>query len=173
MPLRFWDPPDQAALLRSAGSGARGAPHLQTLEQQNAELQQRLAREARRNLDAAVERAIPNCRELDRDPNWHRWLLQPDPYAGVPRHRLLDDAIASGDANRVVASFAASSERPAVRKLAGNPGRRPARPSILASRSSSCTRRIVGVRMPAVKSNGRGRKPISLQRVGKVASREG
>ena len=54
------------------------APHLQEIQQQNAELAKRLAIEARRNLDQAVERAIPNYREVDRDPRWHRWLLEID-----------------------------------------------------------------------------------------------
>jgi hypothetical protein len=58
------------------------APHLQEIERQNAELQRQLAKEARRNLDAAVERAIPNYREVDRDPRWHNWLLQTDPLSG-------------------------------------------------------------------------------------------
>jgi hypothetical protein len=65
------------------------APHLQAIEQQNEELRRRLAIEARRNLDAAVERAIPNYREVDRDPRWHRWLLETDPLSGVPRQQIL------------------------------------------------------------------------------------
>jgi hypothetical protein len=46
------------------------APAIQDLRQQGAELQRRLAIEARRNLDQAVERAIPNYQEVDRDPRW-------------------------------------------------------------------------------------------------------
>jgi hypothetical protein len=44
------------------------APHLQNLEQQNAELRQRLAVEGRHSLDQRVERAVPNYREIDRNP---------------------------------------------------------------------------------------------------------
>jgi hypothetical protein len=47
------------------------APHLQDLAHQNAELQRQLAVEARRNLDQRLERAVPNFREVDRDPRWH------------------------------------------------------------------------------------------------------
>jgi hypothetical protein len=36
------------------------APHLQNLRQQNAALQQRLAQEARRNLDQRVAAAVPD-----------------------------------------------------------------------------------------------------------------
>jgi hypothetical protein len=81
------------------------APHLQNLEQQNAELERRLAVEARRNLDAAVERAIPNYREVDRDPNWRRWLLGIDALTGRPRQHLLNIAIAEGDSGRIATFF--------------------------------------------------------------------
>jgi hypothetical protein len=81
------------------------APHLQNLEQQNAMLQQRLAKEARRGLDQAVELAVPNFREIDRDPRWHRWLLGVDVFSGRVRQTLLDEAIASAQAPRVVSFF--------------------------------------------------------------------
>jgi hypothetical protein len=45
-------------------------PHLQNLEQQNAKRRQRLAKEARHNLDQRVAAAVPNYREIDRDPHW-------------------------------------------------------------------------------------------------------
>jgi hypothetical protein len=81
------------------------APHLQSLEAQNAELQQRLAREARRNLDQAVELAVPNYREIDRDPRWHRWLLGVDVFSGRVRQQLLDEAISAAAAPRVISFF--------------------------------------------------------------------
>jgi len=71
------------------------APHLQASEQQNLELQNRLAREARARLDAAVERAVPNYREIDQEPRWHNWLRSVDPLSGRVRQTLLDEAIAS------------------------------------------------------------------------------
>jgi hypothetical protein len=81
------------------------APQLQALEQQNNDLRQRLAREARHRLDQQVAAAVPNFREIDRDPYWHRYLLEFDPLSGRVRQQLLNDAVASGDANRVVAFF--------------------------------------------------------------------
>jgi hypothetical protein len=39
------------------------APHLKNLEQQNAELRQRQAIEARHRLDERVAAAVPNCQE--------------------------------------------------------------------------------------------------------------
>jgi hypothetical protein len=74
------------------------APHLQNLEQ-------RLARESRHRLDAQVAAAVPNFREIDQNPYWHRYLLEFDPLSGVVRQKLLNDAVASGDANRVIAFF--------------------------------------------------------------------
>lgn len=81
------------------------APHLQNLEQQNAHLQERLAREARRGLDQSVELAVPNYREIDRDPRWHRWLLGVDVFSGRVRQTLLDEAIAAAAAPRVISFF--------------------------------------------------------------------
>ena len=48
---------------------------------------------------------MPNFREIDRDPRWHRWLLGIDEFSGRVRQYLLNDAIASGDANRVRSFF--------------------------------------------------------------------
>jgi hypothetical protein len=81
------------------------APHLMSLEQQNQELQRRLAQEARHRLDQQVERQVPNYREIDRDPKWHNFLRGTDPYTGQPFQSLLNIAIVDGDANRVAAIF--------------------------------------------------------------------
>ena len=81
------------------------APHLQTLEQRNAELQRQLAREARARMDMRVEAAVPNYREIDRDPRWRNWLLGIDMLSGRVRQTLLDEAIASADAPRAISFF--------------------------------------------------------------------
>jgi hypothetical protein len=81
------------------------APELQEIRNQNVALQQQLAREARRNLDQRVEREVPNFREVDRDPRWLQWLTGTDALTGRPRQVLLNDAIASTDADRVAAFF--------------------------------------------------------------------
>jgi hypothetical protein len=80
-------------------------PQLQELQQANADLQQRLAKEARHRLDQQVAEAIPDYKTIDRNPHWHRWLLEFDPLSGMVRQQLLNDAIASGSAARVVAFF--------------------------------------------------------------------
>jgi hypothetical protein len=81
------------------------APQLQELRETNQQLQRRLAREARHRMDAQVERAVPDYRTIDQDPAWHRYLLSTDPLSGLMRQRVLNDAIAKGSAERVVAFF--------------------------------------------------------------------
>jgi hypothetical protein len=80
-------------------------PHLQHLEQQNVELQRKLAREQRRALDNAVELAVPDYRVIDRNPRWHRWLLGIDVLSGRVRQTLLNEAISAGSAPRVISFF--------------------------------------------------------------------
>lgn len=81
------------------------APQLQAVEQQNAELRKQLAIEARRRLDQAVETAVPNYKEIDRNPRWHRWLMGVDVLSGRVRQQLLNEAISSASAPRVISFF--------------------------------------------------------------------
>jgi hypothetical protein len=80
-------------------------PQLAAVEAQNAELQRRLAIEARRRLDQAVEVSVPNYKEIDRNPRWHRWLLGIDVLSGRVRQQLLNEAIAQASAPRVISFF--------------------------------------------------------------------
>jgi hypothetical protein len=81
------------------------APHLQALDQQNAELRRQVAEQARKAMHERVEATIPNWREIDSDPRWHSWLSEIDPLTGATRQQVLDDAIAAGSAPRVIAFF--------------------------------------------------------------------
>lgn len=81
------------------------SPELQDIRNQNAELQRRLAKEARHRLDQQLEQAVPTYREIDRDAGWHRWLLGIDALSGEVRQRLLNAAIQRGDAASVIAFF--------------------------------------------------------------------
>jgi len=87
--------------------GARQAiaPVVDRLEQENQELRDRVARETKRNLDHALERVVPNWQEINRDPRWFQWLAAPDTLSGYSRQELLNDAVASGDAQRVINFF--------------------------------------------------------------------
>src|SRR5512132_4219301 len=71
----------------------------------NAELHKRLAQEARHRLDQQVERMVPDYQKIDHDPRWHRWLLGVDSLSGRIRQQLLNEAVASGNATRVVSFF--------------------------------------------------------------------
>jgi hypothetical protein len=106
------------------------APHLQQISQENAMLQKRLAEEARRNLDQRVEMAVPNYRDIDRDPRWHRWLLGVDVLSGRVRQTLLDEAIAAAQAPRVISFFRGFlQEEQATGHIASAPGsQQPAAP---------------------------------------------
>src|SRR5262245_9875232 len=77
----------QRAALHAVG------PQLQRLQEDNQLLQRRLAREARHRMDAQVAQAVPNYKEIDQMPEWHRYLLGTDPLSGTMRQRLLNDAI--------------------------------------------------------------------------------
>ena len=64
------------------------APHLQNLESQNAQLQQRLAVESRRRLDSRLPRQCRTISRLTVIPRWHRWLLGIDTLSGRVRQTL-------------------------------------------------------------------------------------
>jgi hypothetical protein len=81
------------------------APHLQNLEQQNAEMRRQIAIQTRARLDADLGAAVPSWREIDSDPRWLGWLSETDPLTGATRQRVLNDAIAAGSASRVIAFF--------------------------------------------------------------------
>ena len=99
---KLWQRPDRR---HPAGGDARHGAPAEEIEQQNAELQRRLAQDARVRLDQAVEMAVPNYREIDRDPRWHRWLLGIDVLSGRVRQQLLNEAISSASAPRVISFF--------------------------------------------------------------------
>ena len=61
------------------------APELQEIRNQNANLQQQLAREQRHRLDQQIEHALPDFRERDRDRRWHAWLRGTDTLSGRVR----------------------------------------------------------------------------------------
>jgi len=71
--------------MKSAAAAHAVAPHLQELERQNAELRNHLAREVRRNLDQRLAEAVPNFREIDRDPRWLQWLTGCNALSGQIR----------------------------------------------------------------------------------------
>ena len=59
----------------------------------------------RRNLEAALDRTIPEWREIQNDPWWIGWLTTTHLYSDRARQFHLDDAVASGSVHRVAQFF--------------------------------------------------------------------
>jgi len=134
-PKQFLTPKDEEAfgpeLLDVAQRAAQQvvAPVVQSLEEQNAELRRRLANQSKVAMDMAIEVAVPNFREIDNDPRWHRWLMGIDLLSGRVRQRLLDEAIAAGSAPRVISFFKSFlNEEAATGHIAATPPAPVARP---------------------------------------------
>jgi hypothetical protein len=96
--------PDLINLVQRGAAHAL-APTVQGLAAENAALQQRLAREARYRLDQQVAAEIPDYQTIDQDPAWHAYLREIDPLSGRARQQLLNEAVAQGIPNRVIAFF--------------------------------------------------------------------
>jgi len=71
----------------------------------NDELRGHLASETRARLDQALEREVPQWRQIDSDPRWLAWLAEVDALNGCTRQALLNDAIVRGNAGRVIRIF--------------------------------------------------------------------
>jgi hypothetical protein len=59
----------------------------------------------RRKLELALDRAIPNWREIQNDPWWVGWLTTTYLYSELSRQRHFDAAAARGDAEGVAQFF--------------------------------------------------------------------
>ena len=94
-------------LLDVAIRAARHAvsPELAQLREENRDLQDQLNSATKLSLDRELDAAVPGWREINTDPRFHAWLLLPETYSGVIRDRLLKDAAAAGDAQRLVKFF--------------------------------------------------------------------
>jgi len=89
--------------IRAAKHGL--APELERLHGENAQLRDEVSRAATTALNQALDAAVPNWRQINNDPRFHQWLLTPEIYSGVIRDRLLKDAAAAGDAERLIRFF--------------------------------------------------------------------
>jgi HEAT repeat protein len=105
------------------------APNLQGLEQQNADLREQVARATKRSLDQELERAVPNWREVNRDPRFIAWLAEPDTFSARTRKDLIDEATARGDSVAVVAFFRAFLQEAGASQAPGQGGVRDAVPA--------------------------------------------
>lgn len=99
-------------------------PELTVLRQRVVQLesgmQQTATMSATQRVDAALDREVPSWRTLNIDQQFIAWLNQVDPFTGVTRKQLADDAYAAGDARRTIAFFQAyTNEHTAVRQPPG------------------------------------------------------
>ena len=81
------------------------SPELAQLREENRDLQDQLNSATKLSLDRELDAAVPGWREINTDPRFHAWLLLPETYSGVIRDRLLKDAVAAGDAQRLINFF--------------------------------------------------------------------
>ena len=87
------------------GSRQAMAPVLDRLEERDEQLREGLQRAAKTAIDHALDAAVPNWRQVNSDPRWIGWLNLPEPLSGCRRQDLLNDAVAQGDADRVIRIF--------------------------------------------------------------------
>lgn len=103
---------------------ARLAPRIEELERRlgNVEggTQQIASYTTGQRVEQHLDRAVPNWREINVDQGFIGWLQQPDPFSGHTRKVLIDDAYASGNADRTAAFFNAYLREHTV--VSGTPG---------------------------------------------------
>jgi len=94
------------------------APQLQQLYDENLQLWDQLNSAAKTAIDQYLDANVPNWRQINADERFHNWLLQPEPYSGIIRDRLLKDAAHAANAPRVASFFkgflAAAGQAPAA-----------------------------------------------------------
>ena len=96
--------PELLDVAQRAAHHAMG-PELQRLHDENEQLRDEVTRAAKTAIDQYLDANVPNWREINNDPRFQSWLLQPEPYSGVVRDRLLKDAAHAADAARVASFF--------------------------------------------------------------------
>ena len=80
-------------------------PKLNELEHENQQLRQRVTQQSQAGVVQMLDLQLPNWREINRKPEFKRWLSLRDLYSGVVRKQMLDAAYQAADAPRVVAFF--------------------------------------------------------------------
>src|SRR5262249_12895935 len=80
-----------------------------------------------RNLDAALEREVPDWQAINRDPRWFEWLAGVHEFSGYTRQQLLNDAVNKGDAHRVISIFRGFLREQGVAEHGASPERSPRR----------------------------------------------
>jgi hypothetical protein len=77
-------------------------PELNALRQENQQLRGMAQQSQRAEIERALDQRVPSWRDVYQDPRFSSWLSQPDDFSGTTRSQLLRNAVANGDATRVV-----------------------------------------------------------------------
>jgi hypothetical protein len=78
------------------------SPALAQLQIENQQLRQAAQRQQRAEIERALDRQVPDWRNIYSDPAFAQWLSQSDEYSGQIRSQLMRNAVANGDSARVV-----------------------------------------------------------------------
>jgi hypothetical protein len=78
------------------------APALQQLQAENQQLRGMAQRSQRAEIERALDQAVPNWHDVYNDARFSSWLQSSDGYNDGPRSQMLRQAVAAGDARRVV-----------------------------------------------------------------------
>ena len=90
---------DTVSQLRAEIASLRGVvPAVQNVQRQQAV-------SAEEKFFAELTRVLPGWEAINQQPDFHRWLLSPDPMTGIARQTYLEDAHRSADVRRAFAIF--------------------------------------------------------------------
>lgn len=96
--------PDLIDLARRAAKEALGQD-IDTIRNENSQLKQRVTQSSQQGVVQALDRDVPNWRQVNMDPRFKRWLSLRDIYSGGVRKQMLDAAYQAANAPRVLAFF--------------------------------------------------------------------
>lgn len=103
-------------------------PEVEALKQEVANLKLRLANVSapveqitRDTMFSTLDSRVPNWRDVNTDANFISWLSLPDPFSGVIRQSMLNEAFERNDAPRVAAFFSGFLAQEAAVRPAANP----------------------------------------------------
>lgn len=96
--------PEIIDLVRRAAAEA-AAGEVEPLRQDTTQIKQTLQKTAKQQVVDSLSLAVPNWQQINRDPEFKRWLSLPDVYSGVVKGVLLNQAVKAANAPRAIAFF--------------------------------------------------------------------
>lgn len=115
---------DLVAFIRERAQ-AEAERRIAELKQSQQLVEQRIALSENERFFAQVDAAIPNWRDIDKDPEWLGWLEEYDPVLGAPRQAAINQAVQSRDSARAIHLFNTflGTRRPASASAPAQPSR--------------------------------------------------